>query len=105
MCFSARVKQKFEQLSRHHGAEVDWEAFDDLFRRRADGEDVKVARALELNYLNSKTEIQERSKSYIDAKIRAEKGSIATIQLTFKLVQPSWIGQLSCTKIWKLSRD
>jgi putative SOS response-associated peptidase YedK len=66
MCFSARVKQKFDQLSRHQHAEVDWEAFDDLFRRRADGEDVKVSRALELNYLHPKTEIQERTKNYIE---------------------------------------
>ena len=74
MCFSARVKQKFDQLSRHHGADVDWEAFDDLFRRRADGEDVKVARALELNYLHPCSEIQERTKHYID-KYNAAKTS------------------------------
>ena len=43
MCFSARVKQKFDHLSRHHGAEVDWESFEDVFKRRAKGEDVKVA--------------------------------------------------------------
>ena len=42
MCFSARAKQRFDQLSHHHRAEVDWEAFEDLFRRRADGEDVKA---------------------------------------------------------------
>ena len=61
MCFSARVKQRFDELSRHHGAEVDWESFEDVFKRRAEGEDLKVARDLQRNYQNPSTDVQKKN--------------------------------------------
>ena len=73
MCFSARVKQKFDHLSRHHGAEVDWEAFEDVFKRRAEGEDVKVARDLQRNYQNPETAVQKRTAAYIAQYLKAKK--------------------------------
>jgi putative SOS response-associated peptidase YedK len=73
MCFSARVKQKFDELSRHHGAEVDWESFEDVFKRRAEGEDVKVARDLQRNYQNPVTDVQKRTAGYIAKYLKAKK--------------------------------
>jgi putative SOS response-associated peptidase YedK len=73
MCFSARVKQKFDHLSRHHGAEVDWESFADIFKRRAEGEDIKVARDLQRNYQNPVTEVQRRTADYIAEYLKAKK--------------------------------
>jgi putative SOS response-associated peptidase YedK len=73
MCFSARVKQKFDHLSRHHGAEVDWEAFEDVFKRRAESEDVKVARDLQRNYQNPETPVQKRTAAHIAQYLKAKK--------------------------------
>ena len=73
MCFSARVKQKFDHLSRHHRAEVDWESFEDVFKRRAEGEDIKVARDLQRNYQNPVTDIQKRTAAYIAQYLKTKK--------------------------------
>ncbi len=73
MCFSARVKQKFDHLSRQHGAEVDWESFEDIFKRRSEGEDIKVARDLQRNYQNPVTDVQQRTASYIAEYLRSKK--------------------------------
>jgi putative SOS response-associated peptidase YedK len=73
MCFSARVKQKFDHLSRQHGAEVDWESFEDVFKRRAEGEDIKVARDLQRNYQNPTTDVQKRTAGYIAQYLKTKK--------------------------------
>ena len=73
MCFSARVKQKFDHLSRHHGAEVDWESFEDVFKRRAEGEDIKVARDLQRNYQHPVTDVQKRTAGYIAEYLKTKK--------------------------------
>ena len=66
MCFSARVQQKLDYLSRRFNAEVDWDHFEELFQRRLRGEDVKVARQLERNFERPGTEVEERTKAAID---------------------------------------
>ena len=54
-------------LARRYGAEIAHEMFLQLFRRRLDGDDVKVSRALEQNFANPKTDIERRIKDDIDA--------------------------------------
>ena len=66
MCYSARVVQKFEHLSRHYGAEVDWESFREIYMRRADGENIKMSRELDRNYLHPVTDTQRLTREYID---------------------------------------
>lgn len=66
MCFSARVQQKLEHLSRRYGAEVAWEEFERLFEARLEGADVKVARQLERNFSAPSTDVQRRTKAAID---------------------------------------
>jgi putative SOS response-associated peptidase YedK len=73
MCFSARVKQSFDYLTRHHQAEVDWEAFEDVFKRRAEGEDIKVARDLQRNYQHPITDIQKRTAGFIATFLKSRK--------------------------------
>lgn len=66
MCFSARVKQDLHKLSRRYNAEVAWDKFEDLFRHRLEGGDVKVSRALERNYDGILLPAKERTKLYIE---------------------------------------
>src|ERR1700728_3530696 len=73
MCYSARVKQNFDHLSRKYGAEVDWEAFEDVFERRAQGEDIKVSRDLQRNYQHPVTEVQRRTAGYIAQYLKAKR--------------------------------
>jgi putative SOS response-associated peptidase YedK len=73
MCYSARVKQHFDHLSRRYGAEVDWEAFEDAFRRRAEGEDIKMSRDLQRNYQHPVTDVQKRTARYIAQFLKEKK--------------------------------
>jgi putative SOS response-associated peptidase YedK len=72
MCFSALVQQNLDELSKRFGGEVDWEAFEELFKARAEGSDVKVSRALERNFSNAKDPIQERTRDYIERYVQAK---------------------------------
>ena len=73
MCYSARVKQHFDHLSKRYGAEVDWAAFEDAYRRRAEGEDIKMSRDLQRNYVNPTTDVQKRTAAYIAQYLKAKK--------------------------------
>jgi hypothetical protein len=67
MCYSALVRQDIHELSRRYGAEIAYEMFAELFRRRLDGDDIKATRALEQNFANPKSEVEQRIKVDIDA--------------------------------------
>jgi putative SOS response-associated peptidase YedK len=73
MCYSARVKQHFHHLSKRYGAEVDWEAFEDAYRRRAEGEDIKMSRDLQRNYQHPVTDVQKRTAAYIAHYLKEKK--------------------------------
>lgn len=65
MCFSARVRQNLKKLSRRYHAEVDWAAFEELYKRRAEGEDIKASRDLQRNFQSPETEVEKRTAVYI----------------------------------------
>jgi putative SOS response-associated peptidase YedK len=65
MCFSARVRQSLKKLSRRYDAEVDWAAFEELYKRRAEGEDIKASRDLQRNFQSPETEVEKRTAVYI----------------------------------------
>jgi putative SOS response-associated peptidase YedK len=67
MCFSARVQQDMRSLGRHFGAEIAWEMFAELFRRRLDDGGVKLSRGLERNFENPQSDIEQRIRDDIDA--------------------------------------
>ena len=65
MCYSARVRQNLKHLSRRYEAEVDWAAIEELYRRRAEGEDIKASRDLQRNFQNPETDVERRTAEYI----------------------------------------
>jgi putative SOS response-associated peptidase YedK len=73
MCYSARVRQNLKHLSRKYEAEVDYEAFEELYRRRAEGEDIKMSRDLQRNFQNPETEIECRTAGYIAQYLHAKR--------------------------------
>ena len=73
MCYSARVRQNLDHLSRRYDAEVEWEAFEELYRRRAEGEDIRMSRDLQRNFQHPHTEVQRRTAGYIAQYLKAKK--------------------------------
>lgn len=72
MCCSARVRQSLNVLIRKFGATVDWEGFELLFRRRLEDGTIKIARALEDNFIEPANPIAEQTKAHIDAFRRSQ---------------------------------
>jgi putative SOS response-associated peptidase YedK len=60
MCYSAVVVQNLDLLAMQAKARVDLDMFADLFARRARGEDIKLAKALEANFLKPATPAARR---------------------------------------------
>ena len=60
MCYSAVVVQNLDLLAHKAKASVDVEQFAELFQRRAAGEDIKLARALEANFLAPASAVEKR---------------------------------------------
>ena len=67
MCYSALVRQDIHELARRYGAEIAYEMFAEVFRRRFDGDDIKATRALEQNFVNPKSEIEQKIAADIAA--------------------------------------
>jgi putative SOS response-associated peptidase YedK len=68
------VRQNLKHLSRRYEAEVDWEAFEELYRRRAEGEDIKMSRDLQRNFQNPETDGERRTAAYITQYLHAKRG-------------------------------
>jgi putative SOS response-associated peptidase YedK len=73
MCFSARVRQNLKHLSRRYEAEVDWAAFEELYRRRAEGEDIRASRDLQRNFQHPETDVERRTAAYIGQYLKAKR--------------------------------
>lgn len=67
MCFSAQVRQDIRALAQRYGANIAYDLFAQLFRRRLDAEDVKAARALEESFAAPESDIERQIKADIDA--------------------------------------
>jgi putative SOS response-associated peptidase YedK len=48
--------------------------YEDIFRRRAAGEDLRIARGLEQNFSHPSTEVEVRTKEYIDQYVAKRRG-------------------------------
>jgi hypothetical protein len=66
MCYSAMVEQDLKSLGRRFNAQVDYASFDDMMRRRADGEAFNIGKALEANFYNPQSDAEMRIKAHID---------------------------------------
>lgn len=67
MCFSAVIQQDLDLLARQHKARLDTELFENLFARRAAGEDIKLAKGLEANFLSPRDAVARRIVQHIAA--------------------------------------
>jgi hypothetical protein len=67
MCYSARVRQSLNDLIRKFGATVDWEGFELLFRRRLEDGTIKIARALEDNFVEPLNPVAQKTWEHIAA--------------------------------------
>jgi putative SOS response-associated peptidase YedK len=66
MCYSAKVEQHLRSLARQYGGEVDWQGFEELFRRRAANPKIKISRALERNFSNPQNEVERLIHQHIE---------------------------------------
>ena len=73
MCYSARVRQNLKHLSRKYEAEVDYEAFEDIYRRRAEGEDIKIPRDLQRNFQHPETDVERRTAEFITQYLKGKR--------------------------------
>jgi putative SOS response-associated peptidase YedK len=75
MCFSALVRQDLQWLVRRYGAEIAWEMFEELFRRRLDDPDIQFSRALDVYLLRMQDERARPSQAYIE-RYRAQQAHV-----------------------------
>jgi putative SOS response-associated peptidase YedK len=66
MCYSALVRQNLTWLSKRYSAEVAWELFEELFRRRVDDDGIQFARALDVHVMQMADGKAGRSQEYIE---------------------------------------
>ena len=66
MCYSALVRQNLAWLARRYGAEVAWELFEELFRKRIDDPDIQFARSLDAHVLQMADAQARPSQTYIE---------------------------------------
>jgi putative SOS response-associated peptidase YedK len=67
MCYSAKVQQSLRSLAKRFGADVDWTLFEQVFHRRLQDDEIKFARALEANFQQPQSDIEQRIQADIEA--------------------------------------
>jgi putative SOS response-associated peptidase YedK len=66
MCYSALVRHDLQWLAKRYGAEIAWEIFEELFRKRLDDNDIQFARALDVHILQMQAERARPSQALIE---------------------------------------
>ena len=66
MCYSAMVEQDLKSLARRFNALVDYASFEEMMRRRADGEAISIGKGLETNFYTAESDAEMRSKAHVD---------------------------------------
>ncbi len=66
MCYSALVRQNIAWLAKRYGAEIAWEIFQDLFRRRIEDSDIQFSRALDVHVMQMTDPAAHQSQVYIE---------------------------------------
>jgi putative SOS response-associated peptidase YedK len=67
MCYSAMVKQHLKKLGLPFETRIDLSLFEDLYKRRSDGDKLRLPRAMDFNFVNPATSADKAIKSYIDS--------------------------------------
>jgi putative SOS response-associated peptidase YedK len=68
------IEEDIREYERYFGAELQWSQFQEMFERRLTDSSIKIPKAIELNFLKPKSEIEKRIKASID-KYHAAKES------------------------------
>ena len=66
MCYSALVRQNLTWLAKRYGAEIAWELFEELYRRRLGGEGIQLSRSLDVSVLQMQDPQAARSQALIE---------------------------------------
>lgn len=66
MCYSALVESEYTRYLRMTGAEMDLEQFREIFGARAQGQSIRIPRAIERNFDNPKTLLERSIKDSIE---------------------------------------
>lgn len=66
MCYSALVRQNIAWLAKRYGAEIAWEVFQDLFRRRIEDSDIQFSRALDVHVMRMSDPAARQRQVYIE---------------------------------------
>lgn len=82
MCFSALVKQNLKQLEIQFKARIDYAAFEDLFERRLNGEDITVSKSLDVYFTqhSKSAEVKRIQKLIFDWRKLADEADRAEIE-------------------------
>ena len=75
MCYSALVRHDLQWLMKRYGAEIAWEMFEELYRRRLDDSDIQLSRALDVHVLKMQSSAAQKCQSYIEA-YRAQQARV-----------------------------
>ena len=73
MCYSALVRQNLAWLARRYGAEIAWELFQELFRKRLDDDGIQLCRSLDVHVLQMTDARAQESQACIE-EYRARQG-------------------------------
>ena len=65
MCYSAMVTQHLKKLGLEFQARIDYALFKDVFRRRAEGDRLKLPRGMEANFKSGSDQVSVEIKNYI----------------------------------------
>ena len=60
------VEQDLKSLARRFNAQVDYASFEEMMRRRADGQAFNIGKALEANFYNPQSDAEMLIKAHID---------------------------------------
>jgi hypothetical protein len=58
------VEQDLKSLARRFNAQVDYASFEEMMRRRADGEAINIGKALEANFYRPESEAKPHQEAH-----------------------------------------
>lgn len=67
MCYSAQIRHEYRLYVRHHGATISLKQYYDLYWRRAQGEKIRLPKAMDANFDDPQNDDERAIKALIDA--------------------------------------
>ncbi|ORE88777.1 hypothetical protein ATO7_02840 [Oceanococcus atlanticus] len=79
MCFSAQVSADLSELQEHFEAQIDYQVFADILEQRLTNSAIKIPKALEANFMEPSTGIEEHIASLIQQHRKAETSRLEAV--------------------------